>query len=611
MYETYVDALLKRRWSEDTDYIPPQDRFFFVQELAWEMYQTQRPTIPFSEFPERVTMHFGLKDDPERAAFFERDVRTQSYLVRDDAGNYRFAHKSFMEYFVARKMVNAISDPDFDVDKAIEVWKTQPLTPEVRDFLLPMVPDPDLLWRLIEMTRGKTMTDVGYTGGDAATLLQVKGESFANRELDHAVLIGADLTNVDITNANLRGADLRHSVLSNVTLVDSDFRNVDLRGAKFYELRGVRRIRFSNDENYLASADEGGHLIIWSLATRSPEQVFKVSTHPLDDLCWGFDKSIGSEVIITGSNNGKVTLWEMNGRRIMWEWQFPYQPDILLRYTERATCRVQFSPDNRAIVAGFGEYVVVLDAMTGVTMAETQFPGIRDLALSADGELLAVACHTNSVYLLSLDHMRIDRAQFIERRVGNLVISVDISPGNRYVCFGGNRNHYGVLDVKQNRVLRYSEAPLGPSQIGYKPRGYGNKNNIYIKSTAFHPREEIIAWGNEESCVGVFDFAKTISQGEVIGRHRRGDVMSVTFSPSGHWLASGGQDGTIMLWDYEQRQLVDVLEFRLNCRGMLIAGCRGLEEPVELRNVWNRSTRQYEKQNVSIREFLLARGAVE
>jgi len=38
-------------------------------------------SIPFSEFPERVQIHFGVKDDPARAAFLERDIRTQSYLV--------------------------------------------------------------------------------------------------------------------------------------------------------------------------------------------------------------------------------------------------------------------------------------------------------------------------------------------------------------------------------------------------------------------------------------------------------------------------------------------------------------------------------------------------
>ena len=41
-------------------------------------------------------MCFVLKDDPERAAFFKRDVRAVPCLVRDETGNHRFAHKSLV-----------------------------------------------------------------------------------------------------------------------------------------------------------------------------------------------------------------------------------------------------------------------------------------------------------------------------------------------------------------------------------------------------------------------------------------------------------------------------------------------------------------------------------
>ena len=40
----------------------------------------------------------------------DRDIRTQSYLVRDGAGNYRFAHKSIMEFFVARKLAPLLGE---------------------------------------------------------------------------------------------------------------------------------------------------------------------------------------------------------------------------------------------------------------------------------------------------------------------------------------------------------------------------------------------------------------------------------------------------------------------------------------------------------------------
>ena len=106
LYEHYTGALLRAR----VETIPAEERLYFVQELAWEMQRTNRLSIPFSEFPARVTEHFRLKDHPEQAAFFDRDIRTQSYLVRDDAGNYRFAHKSMMEYFVARKLAPLLAE---------------------------------------------------------------------------------------------------------------------------------------------------------------------------------------------------------------------------------------------------------------------------------------------------------------------------------------------------------------------------------------------------------------------------------------------------------------------------------------------------------------------
>jgi formylglycine-generating enzyme required for sulfatase activity len=106
LYERYTGNLLEQR----VETMPAADRRFFVQELAWEMQHSQRLSIPFSEFPERVQAHFGVKDDPGRAAFLDRDIRTQSYLVRDPAGNYQFAHKSMMEFFVARKLVPILAE---------------------------------------------------------------------------------------------------------------------------------------------------------------------------------------------------------------------------------------------------------------------------------------------------------------------------------------------------------------------------------------------------------------------------------------------------------------------------------------------------------------------
>jgi len=106
LYERYTEDLMRKR----VETIPAEQRRDFVQELAWEMQNSNRLNIPYSEFPERVKVYFGVKDDPGQTAFFDRDIRTQSYLVRDGAGNYRFAHKSIMEFFVARKLAPLLKE---------------------------------------------------------------------------------------------------------------------------------------------------------------------------------------------------------------------------------------------------------------------------------------------------------------------------------------------------------------------------------------------------------------------------------------------------------------------------------------------------------------------
>ena len=82
LYEKYTSDLLQQR----AETISAEARRSYVDELAWELQNASRLRIPFSEFPERVTVHFGLKDKPEQAAILERDIRTHSLLVRDDAG---------------------------------------------------------------------------------------------------------------------------------------------------------------------------------------------------------------------------------------------------------------------------------------------------------------------------------------------------------------------------------------------------------------------------------------------------------------------------------------------------------------------------------------------
>lgn len=229
LYDLYTGDLLKRRWSADNDYIPPDERRFFVQELAWDMYYRQQMVIPFGEIPERVVEHFQLKNDPEKAAFVERDIRTQSYLTRDTAGNYRFAHKSFQEFFVAKKLFTLLTNGDEPTEALITAWGSQPLSIEISDFLLSMNLPEEKLWALVDYTREKDFATVRYSGGNAVTLLRYARAMFAGRNFMKTVLRGAVLTDLDLSRCNFKGADLSESRLWNVVFNGKRFQDKPLR----------------------------------------------------------------------------------------------------------------------------------------------------------------------------------------------------------------------------------------------------------------------------------------------------------------------------------------------------------------------------------------------
>ena len=208
----------------------------------------------------------------------------RSLLNRDAVGNYKFAHRSIMEYLFVQSFIALRSE-----DQPRVVW-----TDQMQVFLQ-------------EIIRGRAGSDEDTTGDSAALNLTgvdlsgvdlagvyLKGATLNDAKLNDAKLNDADLDGADLRGADLRGADLRGADLSNATLTGADLRDAHLVGAVLRDARwdGVRlnatpltdlmeMVRIPEGEFTMGSPDGSGD--------EEPQHrvyldVFEIAKYPLTNL---------------------------------------------------------------------------------------------------------------------------------------------------------------------------------------------------------------------------------------------------------------------------------------------------------------------------------------
>jgi uncharacterized protein YjbI with pentapeptide repeats len=158
-------------------------------------------------------------------------LRGRSLLTRDADGNYKFSHKSFLEFLVARRIVTGEFPPRGE-------WSA--LTRRfIAELLRYSTVSPVKL-------RGADLTGMDLRGADlkgaVLTNARLRKTDLRGAQMNGADLTGADLTDSDLRNANLRGALLRHSIMKDAILLNTNLVAADFSGAQM----GSSNIRYAH-----------------------------------------------------------------------------------------------------------------------------------------------------------------------------------------------------------------------------------------------------------------------------------------------------------------------------------------------------------------------------
>jgi WD40 repeat protein len=242
--------------------------------------------------------------------------------------------------------------------------------------------------------------------------------------------------------------------------------------------------------------------------------------------------------LATGGDDRTVRIWDVTTKA----------QRAILRGHADAIQSLSFAPDGKSLASGSNDHTVKLWRLAARPEAEAfhgHTRGISGVAFSPDGRLLASGGWDNTAKVWDLSTRRVV-ATLRDRVVG--LRYPTFSPDGKLLAVGSGNfqesTHAGEVmlwDVQARRVIA--------TWRDY-PDGINN-------SLTFSPDGRTLATGGNGGTVKLRDLA---SGREVTFRGHRGWVGSVRFSPDGRTLASAGEDMTVRLWDVASQQTQGILK---------------------------------------------------
>ncbi|MEH2206789.1 MAG: NACHT domain-containing protein [Nostoc sp.] len=568
------------------------DKLYFLCELSWEMLFTNQMSLNYRLFPERIRRLFSSVAQEQNLDYWHHDMMGQTMLIRNVDGDYTPSHRSLLEFFVAYKFaaelgvlasdftelaqkqscLNESKIPEnytwssyflrqldetenyFEIpplrgfrreplEKLRDTFGKVPLTKVMTDLLLSMIDieTKETIIELIESTRGKSEEEVGYVGGNAATLVvKLDKVGLKSRDLSRTVVLGADFTKASLCGVNFTQANLANSVFAKI-------------------LGAVWAVAFSPDGKLFATGGSNGVVSLWETASGREILTYKGHTNWIRSIAFSPDGA----TLASGSADHTVRLWDINTG----ECRNTFEGHISL------VTSVAFNPNGAMLASGSDDQTIRLwDVNTGECHEPLRghTSWVRSIAFSPDGVILASGSEDRTILLWDVNSGK----EYREPMQGHTswVHSVAFSPDGATLASGSadytirlwdiNTGKYRILEGHTNWVTSVAFSPDGATlasgsqdhtmrlwdvNSGKECREPLQGHTSWVRSIAFSPDGASVISGSADHTVRLWDINTGECRNTLWGYINR--VTSVAFSSDGATLASGSQDHIVRLWD--------------------------------------------------------------
>lgn len=310
----------------------------------------------------------------------------------------------------------------------------------------------------------------------------------------------------------------------------------------FYDHVGpIFSLAFDPTGTLLASAGRDHVVRIWDLATHTLRHHCIGHTEDVIDLCFHYVSATGITWLITGSRDQSVRLWASDSGQ--------------LRHTlvdaNNEILALAASPGGYLLAASGADHIIRCWDLTTMQLRYSlsgHGDAVRALAFSADGITLASGGNDQTIRLWDTEKRR---ALYTIQGYKNEISALAISPDGTLLA-NGNANHVIYLWLlKQHADLPLRQAPTQEPYAEVQPLQTLQGHYGAVRAVAFHPDGTLLASGGDDDSIRLWQFNVDQWGEHQLLRGHTGAVMAIAFSPDGQLLASGSADHTIRLWDLQ------------------------------------------------------------